>query len=146
MDTTATLHANAIPVYADVDRETYNITADEIEKRLQKKTKAIIVVSVYGLPCDMDGIMKLSKKYKIPIIEDHAAILATVNNKIVGVRGDFASWSFESSKHISSGEGGMLLTNNSSLAQKARKISGQGYANLTADGGVIKFGNDSEFS
>ena len=87
--------------------------------------------------------MKLSKKYKIPIIEDHAqTVLATVNNKAVGVRGDFASWSFESSKHISSGEGGMLLTNNSSLAQKARKISGQGYANLTADGGVIKFGND----
>tara|TARA_Y100000817_G_scaffold94733_1_gene73756 strand:- start:65 stop:1249 length:1185 start_codon:yes stop_codon:yes gene_type:complete len=146
MDTTATLHANAIPVYADVDKETYNITADEIEKKITKKTKAIIVVSVYGLPCDMDGIMKLSKKYRIPIIEDHAqTVLATVNNKVVGVRGDFASWSFESSKHISSGEGGMLLTNNSSLAQKARKISGQGYANLTADGGVIKFGNNSDF-
>ena len=125
MDTTATLHANAIPVYADVDRETYNITADEIEKKITKKTKAIIVVSVYGLPCDMDEIMKLSKKYKIPIIEDHAqTVLATVNNKIVGVRGDFASWSFESSKHISSGEGGMLLTNNSSLAQKMTRQGG----------------------
>ena len=145
MDTTATLHANAIPVYADVDSETYNITAEEIEKKITKKTKAIIVVSIYGLPCDMDSILKISKKYKIPIIEDHAQTILQKKNQYLSVRGDFASWSFENSKHISSGEGGMLMTNNKILAEKARKISGQGYANLTADGGVIKFGNNKNF-
>tara|TARA_B100001250_G_scaffold13960_1_gene12193 strand:+ start:10258 stop:11442 length:1185 start_codon:yes stop_codon:yes gene_type:complete len=146
MDTTATLHANAIPVYADVDRATYNITASEIEKKITKKTKAIIVVSLYGLPCDMGPIMKLSRKYKIPVIEDHAqTVLAKVKNKTVGITGDFASWSFETSKHISSGEGGILLTNKKTLAEKARKIGGQGYANLNADGGVIKFGNNKNF-
>tara|TARA_B100001123_G_C15202769_1_gene984048 strand:- start:73 stop:1257 length:1185 start_codon:yes stop_codon:yes gene_type:complete len=146
MDTTSTLHANAIPVYADVDKETYNITASEIEKKITKKTKAIIIVSLYGLPCDMGSIMKLSRKYKIPVIEDHAqTVLAKVKNKIVGVSGDFASWSFETSKHISSGEGGILLTNKKTLAERARKISGQGYANLNADGGEIKFGNNKKF-
>ena len=64
MDTTATLHANAIPVYADVDRETYNITADEIEKKITKKTKAIIEVGVYGLPCDMDGTINCLRNIK----------------------------------------------------------------------------------
>ena len=145
MNTTATLHANAIPVYADVDEETFNVNAETIEKKITKKTKAIMVVSLYGLPCDMKAIMKLGKKYKIPVIEDHAqTTLSKIGNKIAGVEGDFASWSFESSKHISSGEGGMLLTNNKKLAESARKVSGQGYANLTADGGFIKFDNNSK--
>ena len=144
MDTTTTLHANAKPVFVDVDPETFNIDPRKIEEKITKKTKAIIEVSIYGLPFDQDPIYKIGKKYNIPVIEDHAqTMLAKYKGKIVGPTNSFSSWSFESTKHLSSGEGGILMTNNKALASKARKVGGQGYKNLQADGGVIKFGNAS---
>ena len=144
MDTTTTLHANAKPVYVDVDEDTFNIDPKKIENKITKRTKAIIAVSLYGLPFDQDPIYKIGKKYNIPIIEDHAqTMLSKYNNKIVGSTNSFSSWSFETTKHLSSGEGGMLMTNNKTLAQNVRKIGGQGYKNLSADGGVIKFGKSS---
>ena len=72
MDTTATLHANAIPVYADIDPHTFNIDPDDIERKITDKTKAIIAVSLYGLPCDMDRIMDIANKHGIAVIEDNA--------------------------------------------------------------------------
>lgn len=144
MDTTTTLHANAKPVYVDVDEDTFNIDPKKIEDKITKRTKAIIAVSLYGLPFDQDPIYKIGKKYNIPIIEDHAqTMLSKYNNKIVGSTNSFSSWSFETTKHLSSGEGGLLMTNNKILAQNVRKIGGQGYKNLSADGGVIKFGKSS---
>tara|TARA_B100001057_G_C22762330_1_gene916331 strand:- start:35 stop:1222 length:1188 start_codon:yes stop_codon:yes gene_type:complete len=144
MDTTTTLHSNAKPVYVDVDEKTFNIDPKKIEEKITKRTKAIIAVSIYGLPFDQEPIYKIGKKYNIPIIEDHAqTMLAKYNGKIVGSTNGFSSWSFESTKHLSSGEGGILMTNNKQLASKVRKIGGQGYKNLQADGGVIKFGNAS---
>jgi len=144
MDTTTTLHANAKPVYVDVDPETFNIDPVKIEEKITKKTKAIIAVSIYGLPFDQDPIYKIGKKHNIPVIEDHAqTMLAKYKGKIVGPTNGFSSWSFESTKHLSSGEGGILMTDNKMLASKVRKIGGQGYKNLQADGGVIKFGNAS---
>jgi perosamine synthetase len=144
MDTTTTLHANAKPVYVDVDEDTFNIDPKKIEDKITKSTKAIIAVSLYGLPFDQDPIYKIGKKYNIPIIEDHAqTMLSKYNNKIVGSTNSFSSWSFETTKHLSSGEGGILMTNNKKLAQNVRKIGGQGYKNLSADGGVIKFGKSS---
>ena len=65
MDSTATFHANAIPVYADIDPQTFNIDPDDIERKITEKTKAIIIVSLYGLPCEMDRIMEISRKYNI---------------------------------------------------------------------------------
>jgi len=143
MDTTTTLHANAIPVYCDVDEATFNIDPSKLEEKITNKTKAIIAVSIYGLPFDSQAINKIGKKYNIPIIEDHAqTMLAKYKNKYVGPTNSFSSWSFETTKHLSSGEGGILMTNNKKLAEKARKIAGQGYKNLNAEGGVIKFGNE----
>ena len=143
MDTTTVWQCNAIPVYADVDPNTFTIDPKDIEKKITPKTKAIIVVSLYGLPCDMDSINKISKKYGIPVIEDHAqCCLSKYNGEIVGVSNSFSSWSFESTKHLSCGEGGILLTNDESYAQAARKVGGHWYKNLTADGGRIKF-NDT---
>ena len=87
--------------------------------------------------------MQLVKKYNLPIIEDHAqTMLAKYKNKVVGSTDSFSSWSFETTKHLSSGEGGILLTNSKKFAEEARKIGGQGYKNLDAKGGVIKFGNE----
>ena len=142
MDTTTTLHTNAKPVYVDVDKDTFNLDPEKIEEKISSKTKAIIAVSIYGLPFNIEEIYKIGKKYNLPIIEDHAqTYLAKFKKKIVGSTNSFSSWSFETTKHLSSGEGGILLTDNKDLAEKARKIGGQGYKNLDAKGGIIKFGN-----
>jgi perosamine synthetase len=143
MDTTTTLHANAKPVYVDVDEKTFNIDPNKIEEKITPRTKAIIAVSLYGLPFDIEKIYAIGKKYNLPIIEDHAqTMLAKYKNKVVGSTDSFSSWSFETTKHLSSGEGGILLTNSKKFAEEARKIGGQGYKNLDAKGGVIKFGNE----
>ena len=139
MDTTATIHANAIPVYADINPHTFNIDPRDIERKITSKTKAIIVVALYGLPCDMDEIMDISRKYGIPVIEDNAqCFMSRYKGKLVGTIGDISSWSFENSKHMSCGEGGAITSNNEQYAKLARKIGGHGYKNLEAQCGQIK--------
>lgn len=139
MNTTATLHANAIPVYADVLEDRYTIDPEDIERKITPKTKAIQVVSVYGLPCEMDEIMHISNKYGIPVIEDNAeCILSKYKGRMTGTIGDMSSYSFENSKHLSCGEGGMLISNNYEYAKKARKVGGHGFKNLDADEGKVK--------
>jgi len=144
MNTTTVWQCNAIPVYADIDPNTFLIDPDDIERKITDKTKAIVVVSLYGLPLQMDRINEISKRYNIPVIEDHAqCCLGKYKKEIAGVSNAFASWSFENLKHMSSGEGGILLTNSPDLATAARKVAGHGYKNLTADGGRIKFNNET---
>lgn len=132
------LHANATPVFADVDPETFLICPKEIEKVITKKTKAIITVSLYGLSPEMDKIMLIAKKHNLIVIEDNAqCFLGKYKNKYVGTFGHMASYSFQSSKHISSGEGGIVITNNDDLALKLRRYSGIGYGSIGLDKGRI---------
>jgi perosamine synthetase len=139
MDTTATFHANAVPVYADVDPDTFNIDPEDIARKITPKTKAIIPVSLYGLPCDMDPIMKLAEKHGLAVIEDNAqCVLGTYKGRMLGTIGTCASYSFENTKHISCGEGGMVVTNDEVLAEKVRKIGGHGFKNLRASEGRIR--------
>lgn len=139
MDTTATIHANAIPVYADIDPKTFNIDPHDIERKITDKTRAIMVVSLYGLPCDMDPIMQISKKYNIPVIEDNAqCFLSSYKGRLAGTIGHVSSWSFENSKHMSCGEGGIITTNDPKIAEMARKVAGHGYKNLGPAYGQIK--------
>lgn len=143
MNSTTVWQCNAIPIYADIDPDTFLIDPEDIERKITQKTKAIVVVSLYGLPCDMDKINKISEKYNIPVIEDHAqCFLGKYNGDVVGVGNAFSSWSFENVKHMSSGEGGILLTNDEDMATAARKVGGHGYKNLNATGGRIKFNNE----
>ena len=129
----AVLHANATPVFADVDIDTFNIDSKSIEQNITEKTKAIITVALYGLSPDMDPIMNLAKKYNLLVIEDNAqAFLSYYKNKLVGTFGDAASFSFQSSKHLSAGEGGITTTNNQDLAIRIRKVTGLGYKNISA--------------
>ena len=117
----AVLQANATPIFADIDLETFLIDPESIKKLINKKTKAIITVALYGLSPDIEKIRKLSSKIKI--IEDNAeCFLGKYKNKLVGTLGDCASFSFQSSKHITSGEGGMIITSNETLANKIRKV------------------------
>ncbi len=134
----AVLQANATPVFADVDLKTFQISSDSIEKNITTKTKAIITVSLFGLSPDMDKIMSLAKKYELKVLEDNAeCYLAKYNNKLVGTFGDCASYSFQNSKHITSGEGGMIITNDIDFADKLRKVQSLGYANVSAKSGKI---------
>ena len=128
----------AIPVFADCDLDTFQISADSIEKCITEKTKAIITVSLYGLAPDYDKILSICKKHNLTLIEDNAqCFLGEYKGKLVGEFGDFASYSFQASKHITSGEGGMLTTNNKELADKARQFNCLGYADVSAEQGKI---------
>ena len=139
MNTSTTIHANSIPVYVDIDPETFCIDPKKIEEKITSKTKAIFIVNVYGLPCDIDEIMEISKKYNIPVIEDNAeCFLSTYKGKIVGSRCHISSFSFENSKHISCGEGGIIITNNEKYAKSCRKVGGHGFKSLEADNGAVK--------
>lgn len=139
MDTSSTIHANAIPRYADIDPDTFNIDPKSIEKCITPKTKAIMVVSLYGLPCDMDPIMDIAKQHNLAVIEDNAeCFLGEYKGRLAGSLGHMASYSFENSKHISCGEGGILITDDEHLATIARKVGGHGFKNLGAKEGRVK--------
>jgi perosamine synthetase len=143
MNTTSTLHANAVPVYADIDPETFNIDPEDVERKITPRTKAIVPVALYGLPPDMGRLMEIAKKYNIPIIEDDAqCVLGKFEGKLMGTFGDMASFSFENTKHLSCGEGGMLITNDEKLAKSVRKIGGHGFKNLRAEDGRIRLNHD----
>jgi perosamine synthetase len=139
MDSTATFHANAVPVYADVNPETFNIDPADVARKITKKTKAIIPVSIYGLPCDLDPILELAKKHNLAVIEDNAqCFLSTYKGRLTGTIGHMSSYSFENTKHISCGEGGIVLTNDEKLAEMVRKVGGHGFKNLRAAEGRIR--------
>lgn len=137
MDAYAAIHLGARPIFCDVDPETFLINSDEIKKKITKKTRAIIAVSLQGLPVDIDPIIKLAKKHNIYVIEDNAQdLLGRYNNKLSGFAGDIGVWSFENKKHLSgASEGGMIATNYKYLAERIRKFAGIGYKNMSAQGG-----------
>ena len=99
-----------------------------------------MVVHLYGLMCDMDKIIKIAKRYNLKVLEDCAQCFLAYDNKkrISGTIGHVGSWSLESSKHISSSEGGVLTTNNKLLAYKMRKFGGLGFTNITANSGKVR--------
>ena len=128
----------AIPVFADSDIDTFQISVESIEKCITPKTKAIITVSLYGLAPDYDKIVDICNKYNLILIEDNAeCFLGTYKGKLVGEFGDFSSFSFQASKHLATGEGGMLICNNEDLADKARRFNCLGYAGVSAKQGKI---------
>lgn len=134
----AVLQNGSIPIFADVDIDTFNISAISIRQKLTNKTKAVITVSLYGLSPEYDEITKICKEFNIGLIEDNAeTFFSKYKGKYVGEFGDFASFSFQASKHLTSGEGGMLICNDEQLANKARRFSSLGYAGVSARQGKI---------
>lgn len=134
----AVLQANGTPVFADVDPETFQISPQSIEERVSTRTRAIITVALYGLSPDMDAIRAIAEKHHLVVIEDNAqAFLSTYKGRFAGTLGHAASFSFQSSKHISSGEGGMVITQDEKLAERVRKINSLGYAGVSATKGKI---------
>lgn len=116
---TPILYQGAIPVFADVDPATCNITAAAIERVLSDRTKAVVVTHLFGQPCDMTGIMELCRPRGIPVIEDCAqSFLARHQSQMVGTIGDIGAFSLQQGKHITTGEGGLVLTNNPAYARR----------------------------
>ena len=129
----AVLYLGGVPVFADIDPDTFTIDPEEIRRKITPRTKAIIPVALYGLPPDMDPIMRIAKDHNIFVIEDCAeCYLGKYKGKIAGTIGDMAIFSFERSKHMTTGNGGMIITNNEELAERARKFSILGYSTLKA--------------
>lgn len=118
---TPIIYQAGVPVFADVDPYTYNVTADTIEKRITRRTRAIIVTHLFGNPCDMQPIVELAAKRGIPVIEDAAqAFLATYKGRRVGTHGTIGCFSLQQSKHMSSGEGGLVIADDDIVARRMR--------------------------
>lgn len=112
-----------IPVLVDSDPSTWNMNADEIEEKITDKTRAIIMVHLYGLPVDVDKILKLAHQYNLKVIEDAAEMLGqTYQGEACGSFGDISTFSFYPNKHVTTGEGGMIVTNDEELAQRCRLL------------------------
>lgn len=125
----AVLWVGAIPVFADIQVETHNIDPDSIREHLTSKTKAIIPVHVAGCPADMDAIQEIAQRHELVVIEDAAqAHGATWNGRGAGSIGDLGSFSFQSSKNLPGGEGGMLTTENEALWDFCDRIKNCGRA------------------
>jgi len=124
----AIVQVGAIPKFVDSDEKTWCIDPSKIEEKIDDKTKAIMVMHTYGCPCDMDEIMAIAKKYDLKVIEDAAeAHGATYKDKPVGSFGDVACFSFYANKIITTGEGGMVVTNNEKIYKKLKSLRNLGF-------------------
>ena len=138
-----TLHQNAVPVFADIEPHTFNIDPADVARKVTPRTRAIIPVGLYGLPADLDPIMELTEKHNLYVIEDNAqCYLGMYKGRIAGTIGHMASFSFENSKHISTGDGGIVITDDEVLAKKIRKFHGAGFSTIEADEGRVRLRKD----
>ena len=124
---TSILLFNAIPVFCDVDKSTFNMTASNIEKKITSKTKAILVTHLLGEPVEMDQIMELAREHNLKVIEDACQAPGVIyKDSYAGTIGDVGVFSFNEPKNIQTGEGGMIVTNDPLIAKKCRLIRNHG--------------------
>jgi dTDP-4-amino-4,6-dideoxygalactose transaminase len=138
------LYASAKPVFADVaSTENWTISSQDIEKKITKKTKAVIVMHYAGFACEMNNIKRIAAKYKLKIIEDAAHALGSeYGNRKLGSIGDVSCFSFFTNKNISTGEGGMICTDNDEYAHEIKLMRSHGMTSLTLDrhkGNIFKY-------
>ena len=124
-------YCGAVPIPIDIEKETWQMDVNKIEEKINKKTKAIMVVHLFGHPVDMDPVLKISKKHNLKIIEDCAeAHGVEYKDKKVGSIGDIGAFSFFANKTITCGEGGMVVTNSKELAEKAKSLKNLSYGKV----------------
>lgn len=117
------VRSGATPVLVDSDPITWNMDVTQIEAKITSRTKAIMVVHIYGLPVDMDPVLELAKRYNLKVIEDAAELQGqTYKGKSCGSFGDISTFSFYPNKHITTGEGGMIVTDDDELAETCRSL------------------------
>ena len=123
----AILYERATPVFVDIEPETYNLDPDDLERKITKRTKAIMAVDIFGHPAEWDRILEIADKYNLKIIDDSCEALgAEYKGKKIGQFGDCACFAFYPNKQITTGEGGIIVTNNFSIAKLARSLRNQG--------------------
>lgn len=134
---------NAIPVFADIDPRTFNIDPQDIRRKITPRTKCIMPVSLYGLSCDLDPIMEIAREHGIGVINDAAEALgATYKGRPMAPIADITSYSTENSKHIATGDGGIVVTDNEDHAVAMRKYGSLGYAAMKSGDGRIRINKD----
>jgi perosamine synthetase len=140
----AVWQCGAIPIYADVLQDTFLMDPKDVEKKISSKTKAIMPVHMYGNMCNMESIMKLAQNHELFVLEDCAESLYASNDKgqKAGTIGHVGSWSFENSKHLSTGDGGIVTTDDEKLATIMRQFGGVGFKNITAKTGKVRISRD----
>lgn len=122
------LYQNAIPIFADVDPQTMTLSPEDVAKKITKRTRAIITVHLLGNACDMDPIIQIAKDHNIHVIEDVAqAYLTRYRGQLVGTFGTFGCFSLQQSKHMTSGDGGLTITNDEKLGQLSKMFSDKGW-------------------
>ncbi|MFX1487447.1 MAG: DegT/DnrJ/EryC1/StrS family aminotransferase [Promethearchaeota archaeon] len=140
-------HVGARPVLVDIDIKTYNVDPEKIEKAITERTKAIIPVHLFGQPAEMEAIMEVAERHSLYVIEDAACgIGATYHGKTVGTFGDVACFSFHPRKTLSTGEGGMFVTNNDEIAEKARALKDHGKKTVSGKGQFLYAGYNFRLS
>jgi perosamine synthetase len=139
----AILYCNAIPVFADIDPDSLLLDPADVRLRLSPRTKAIMPVHLYGQVCDMTEIMKIAEEFSLAVIEDSAqCYLGMHRGRFGGSFGHVGSWSFENSKHLTTGDGGIVACDSEKLGDRIRKLSCQGFRNATAVSGKIRVSKD----
>ncbi len=137
------LYLGGRPVFADVDARTYNIDPEDIRRKITDRTRAIIPVHLAGQPCDLDEIHKIAKEYHLIVIEDGAhALGSTYKGKKIGALSDMTTFSFHPVKPLTTGEGGMIVTNQEELYQKLILFRGHG---ITRDSNLLTKNEGSWF-
>lgn len=125
----AIVYVGAKPVFCDIDPKTYNMDPGDIERRITSKTRAIMPVHIFGQPADMDAIMRIAKKHKLIVIEDACeSLLAEYKGKRAGTFGRSAVFAFYANKQMTTGEGGMIVTNDARINELCRSLRNQGRA------------------
>lgn len=133
------LYQNAIPVFADVDPHTYNLDPQSVESKITEKTKAIVVVHLAGNAADIEAIMDIAKRHHLKVVEDCAqAYGCTVNGRPVGTFGDAGCYSLNDFKHLSAGDGGMMITRDEAVYRRAFRFVDKNYDRLAKDNGAMR--------
>ena len=140
----APYYTGATPVYVDSLPNTFLMDPQDIERKVTPKTKVILVTHMYGGVCDMQAIMMIAKKYSLMVMEDCAQchMGRDGQNRLAGTIGDAGSWSFENSKQLTCGDGGIITCHDEALATKIRKIGGLGFKTLSAESGKVRTDRD----
>ncbi len=123
----AAVFIGGVPIFADISKSTFNLDPEDVRRKVTKKTKAIVAVHIFGLPCDVKALREIADEYGLYLIEDCAqAHGATVNGGKVGSFGDVSCFSFYATKIVASGEGGLVATNDSEIADRVRMLKNHG--------------------
>jgi perosamine synthetase len=138
---TAILHWNAIPVFADIERETFNLDLISVEANITEHTRAIMAIDIFGHSCNIDALMKLAEKYKLKVITDTAQAPGTFNHgQYTGTLSHVGGYSLNYHKHIHTGEGGVIVTNDDEIFERLQLIRNHAEA-VVAEKGVTNLSN-----